>query len=97
MAGNLSFLLIITYNCIMVSNFYEGGIIYKNTLHCEVEFVAFSYLSYKNVFQGTLLVVCWLRLSASTQEGVGSIPGQGTKILHVLCLCGQKKIFQVIL
>ena len=53
MAGNLSFLLIITYNCIMVSNFYEGGIIYKNTLHCEVEFVAFSYLSYKNVFQGT--------------------------------------------
>ena len=38
-----------------------------------------------------LLVVCWLRLSASTQEGVGSIPGQGTKIPHVLCLCGQKE------
>ena len=23
-------------------------------------------------------------------EGVGSIPGQGTKIPHVTCLCGQK-------
>ena len=29
---------------------------------------------------GTSLVVQWLRLRASTAGGVGSIPGQGTKI-----------------
>ena len=29
------------------------------------------------------LVVQWLRLSASKAEGLGSIPGQGTKILNI--------------
>ena len=29
---------------------------------------------------GTSLVVQWLRLHASSAEGAGSIPGQGTKI-----------------
>ena len=32
----------------------------------------------------TSLVVLWLRLWASTAEGVGSIPGQGTKILYAM-------------
>ena len=32
--------------------------------------------------QGTSLAVQWLRLCASTAEGTGSIPGQGTKIPH---------------
>ena len=31
---------------------------------------------------GTSLVVQWLRLGASTAGGMGSIPGQGTKIPH---------------
>ena len=31
---------------------------------------------------GTSLVVQWLRLHASMAGGVGSIPGQGTKIPH---------------
>ena len=31
---------------------------------------------------GLSLVVQWLRLCASTAGGTGSIPGQGTKILH---------------
>ena len=31
---------------------------------------------------GTSLVVQWLRICASTAEGTGSIPGQGTKIPH---------------
>ena len=31
---------------------------------------------------GTSLVVQWLRLHASNAEGVGSIPGVGTKIPH---------------
>ena len=30
----------------------------------------------------TSLVVQWLRLYAPTAEGMGSIPGQGTKVLH---------------
>ena len=31
--------------------------------------------------EGTSLVVQWLKPYASTTEGMGSIPGQGTKIL----------------
>ena len=38
----------------------------------------------------TSLAVRWLGLQASTAGGVGSIPGQETKILHV-ALIGQKK------
>ena len=33
--------------------------------------------------QGASLVVQWLRLHTATAGGTGSIPGQGTKILHV--------------
>ena len=33
-------------------------------------------------FIGTSLAVQWLRLCASTAGGMGSIPGQGPKILH---------------
>ena len=32
----------------------------------------------------------WLRLHASSPGGEGSIPGQGTKILHAM-KCGPKK------
>ena len=32
--------------------------------------------------EGTSLVVQWLRLPAPNAEGMGLIPGQGTKILH---------------
>ena len=39
---------------------------------------------------GTSLAVQWLRLRASTAGGMGSIPGQGTKIPHA-ALHGQKK------
>ena len=33
---------------------------------------------------GTPLAVHWLRLYASTAEGMGSIPGWGTKIAHAV-------------
>ena len=36
----------------------------------------------ENDCQGTSLVVQWLGLHAPTAGGVGSIPGQGIKILH---------------
>ena len=35
-------------------------------------------------------MVQWLRLCASNAGGMGSIPGQGTKIPHTI-QCGQKK------
>ena len=38
------------------------------------------------------LAVQWLGLGAFTAEGLGSIPGRGTKILQG-SRCGQKKIF----
>ena len=38
---------------------------------------------------GTLLVVQWLGLRASTARGMDSIPGWGTKIPHAM-QCGQK-------
>ena len=40
---------------------------------------------------GTSLTVQWLRLSTSTAEGTGSIPGRGTKIPHTCMLLDQKK------
>ena len=39
---------------------------------------------------GTSLAVQWLKLCASTAGGLGSISGQGTKILHAT-QCGQKQ------
>ena len=39
---------------------------------------------------GDSLVIQWLGLSASPAGGPGSIPGLGTKILHV-CDSGKKK------
>ena len=41
------------------------------------------------MIQGISLVVQWVRLCVSTAEDMGSIPGQGTKILQAT-LCGQK-------
>ena len=40
---------------------------------------------------GISLVVQWLRLRVSTAGGVGSIPGQGTKIPHICLAVGQKE------
>ena len=34
--------------------------------------------------EGTSLVVQWLRLHAPNAEGMGLIPGQGTKIPHAV-------------
>ena len=36
------------------------------------------------MYPGISLAVQWLTLHASTAGGVGSIPGQGTKIPHAL-------------
>ena len=41
---------------------------------------------------GTSLVVQWLRLHASKAVGIGSIPGQGTKIPHAVQHGGKKKL-----
>ena len=41
-------------------------------------------------FQGSSLAVQWLGLCTPTAKVPGSIPGQGTKIPHVMW-CGQKK------
>ena len=36
----------------------------------------------KSLTRETSLVVQWLRLRGSNPDGMGSIPGQGTRILH---------------
>ena len=43
---------------------------------------------------GNSLVVQWLELWAFTAEGLGSIPGQGTKFLQA-SWCGQNKTKQI--
>ena len=48
-----------------------------------------NYL-YLRIILGTSLAVQWLRLFASTAQGMGLIPGQRTKIPHAT-KCGQKK------
>ena len=45
----------------------------------------------KNCALGTSLAVQWLRLCASTAGGTGSIPVQGTKILHARAVQQKKK------
>ena len=44
---------------------------------------------------GTSLAGRWLGLHASTAGVVGSIPGQGTRILHVALLGKKKKEFWI--
>ena len=48
----------------------------------------FSFWDDKNA-SGTSVLFQWLRLHAPTAGGLGSIPGQGTKIPHAVW-CGQK-------
>ena len=47
---------------------------------------AYARLSQNTCFQGTSLVVQWLRLHASTAGAVGLTPGWGTKIPHAMLL-----------
>ena len=39
---------------------------------------------------GTSLVIRWLGLRTSTAQGMGSIPGRGTKIPHAKCSVAKK-------
>ena len=55
----------------------------------DLEIIILSEVSQKEKDR-TSLVVQWLRLSASTAGGVGSVPGQGTRILPA-AWCSQKK------
>ena len=48
------------------------------------------YMYFKICLPGTSLVVQWLRLHAPHVKGIGSIPGQGTKIPHTT-QCSQKQ------
>ena len=45
-----------------------------------------------DLMKGTSLAVQWLRLQVSKAEGVGSIPGQGTRIPRAKW-CSQKETF----
>ena len=57
-------------------------------MQAEITVLCLSYVLHSvlcsNIEPGTFLVVQWLRLHAPTLGGVGSIPGQGTKILHAV-------------
>ena len=52
----------------------------------------FCWLPLENAWLGTPPAVKWLGLCTSNAGGLGSIPGQGTRIPHAT-LHGQKKIF----
>ena len=49
----------------------------------------FLKLWYIHAMEGNCMAVQWLRLRAFTAEGLGSIPGWGTKIPQAMW-CGQK-------
>ena len=49
-----------------------------------------AHHTHKHMHAGNSLAVQWLGHRASTVGGTGSIPGQGTKILHAV-QCGQNK------
>ena len=48
---------------------------------------------FKDLIIGNSLVVQWLELQTFTAEGVGSVPGWGTKIPQAM-QCSQKKSSQ---
>ena len=48
--------------------------------HRQINVLAFIFL-FKTIDIGASLAVQWLRLHTSSAGGLGSIPGQGTKIL----------------
>ena len=52
---------------------------------------ALPQMMFKSSHFGTALAVQWLRLHAFTKGDVGSIPGGGTKIPHVVRPKGKKK------
>ena len=70
----LSVLGPLTYNDF---KFCPGG----NTYSYFISFSG-SIIPFQEFHCRTSLVVQWLRLSIPSAEGSGSIPGQGTKILH---------------
>ena len=43
---------------------------------------------------GNSLAVQWLGLRAFTAEGLGSIPGQGTKIPHTMWHSQKKRVYK---
>ena len=47
---------------------------------CTLIWLLFIKLCFRSDFQGNFLAIQWLGLRAPTTEGLGSIPGQGTKI-----------------
>ena len=49
----------------------------------------FNFIYYKKYVLGTSLAVQWLQLHTSNAQGIGLIPGQGTKTPHAT-QCGQK-------
>ena len=55
---------------------------------CISVFIFYVILSFKNL--GNSVMVQWLGLHASSADSLGSIPGQGTRILQTM-QCGFKQ------
>ena len=76
----------------------EGDVVFAllGKLHIEDNGTSISVstllLLRKKKNAGISLAVQWLRLCTSIAGGMGSVPGQGTKIPHA-SRCGPKKIF----
>ena len=61
-------------------------------LYCNVQVIVWDQKINQEWVWGTSLAVQWLRLQASTAGNMGSTPGRGTKILHVMwCREREKK------
>ena len=58
-------------------------------IYCTIVLLLLLCYSLLKNASGTSVLFQWLRLHAPTAVGLGSIPGQGTKIPHAVW-CGQK-------
>ena len=73
-----------------------GTLVYLWQIHVDIWQNQYNIVKLKNkikfkkIYTGTSRAVQWLRLCASMAGGTGSIPSQGTKILHAI-QCGQNK------
>ena len=61
--------------------------------HCDVWVSSLPPVPLEYIYLGNSLEVQWLGLRASTAGGMGSIPGQGTRISRGMAKKRKKNIF----
>ena len=90
MNRNLYLLSASNFCMLVISISHESFLIFKMSCKQIQLCLADNGIRHRSERSGTSLAVQWLRLCTSSAGGAGSIPGQGTRILHAAWY-GQKR------